>query len=243
MKKLLALIVTLTIFAFPHSTNAAVALGNSSSGNTAGLATSLSFSHTATGDTMLVVMLTSRLGCTATDITNVAVTYNGVAMSFATGTAGTSIFSGDCAHSRLLYLPNPSTGANTLAASWTSNAYVSMIARSFSGADTSLGTLVWQNTAAANWTVTASISTGDMLLAMSSFSDVLSQLNSTESNYLEVGDGNQQTTSATDVGNGSVTVNGTARAFGHLTLGVPILAASGGGGSPSTEPQDVLMFE
>lgn len=244
MRYFFALLLLVVALAIPNTTHAAVALGNTSTKGSTGVVTSLSWSHTATGDSLLVVGLNTRLACSATDVTGVTITYNGVAPTgYIVGSADTSVFGGDCGHARAVYWTSPSTGSNTISISWTGSARASAVAYSFTGAD-SVGTAVEQTKSTANYDVAATITANDMVLGLGYFSDNVTLINSTESNYLEVQDSDvyEQTTGATDVGTGSVTISGTCRAFGHSVFAIPIVA-SAGGGAPAPIPEEPIWYE
>ena len=106
----------------------AVAFGHASSyGHDS--ATTASWAHDATGDNFLIVSLCLRVA-----VTNISVTYNGVAMTQISANNNTYDY-------QYVYaLANPATGSNTVSASWTTSTYGAHTAGSFSGYD-STGTI------------------------------------------------------------------------------------------------------
>jgi len=210
----------------------AVAFGHSSTG-AASSATSLSFSHTATGDNLLVAVISARLvtgGCSTSDITNLAITYNSVSLSFNKGSTsgGVNASTGTCVFGYVMSLANPATGANTLSATWTGSAYVTISCMSFSGADGGIGTIVEQLTASGTtFTASQTITANDMLMGGVAIADLTTAFSMLNSNGIKVGDGGANTASGaeTNTGSGSVTVNGSCSASqGKAFWAIPIIA-------------------
>lgn len=223
--KYLALLLALL---FPLNALAvAVGYDNKTAGNTGATAgTSLSFSHTNTAGNMLVVVVNARLfpgGCSAPDVTDLSVTYNGVAMSFDKGSTSGGVVQ-SCVHAYLLHLANPATGANTLALSWTSTAHISVVAYTFTNASASLGTIVEDN-GTGSFSASQTITANDMLFGGLGIADQPVNWSMANSNVLETGDavGYTGASGETNTGSGSVNVSGTYAVFEHVFWAVPIL--------------------
>jgi hypothetical protein len=209
----------------------AVAFGHSSTGSAAS-ATSLSFSHTATGDSYLVAIISARLttgGCSTSDITNLAITYAGVSLSFNKGSVsgGVNPSTGACVFGYVMSLANPTTGANTLSATWTGTASVTISVMSFSGAG-SIGTIVEHLTASGTtFTAAQTITANDMMMGGLAIADATTSYALVGSNQIEVSESNNTGSGAvTNTGSGSVTVNGTCTASQAKAFwGIPLLAS------------------
>lgn len=231
--KYLATFFIVVFLSVPTDVFGASAFGHSSGSNVSNT-TSISFSHTATGDSLLVAMIQARAttgGCGATELTGFSATYNGTALSFSKGTADTSVThvpASDCVHAKLMYLANPSTGANTFAASWTGNGYVAITVMSFSGAG-SLGTIGEQKFTGTAHSASCTITSSDIAMGGIAFADLTTAVSSAESNYIETADagGYSFSGSATQAyTTGTETVSFTTSNYGAVTWCIPVLATA-----------------
>jgi len=136
----------------------AVAFDAASSGVDATEVTAKSWSHTCTGDDlMLIVGMAFRHASTAP--TSIAVTYNGVSM-----TEITTLNHLTYATCSMFYLANPATGANTIAATWTNvNAFAGG-GISFTGAGDTPGTEASTASSSGASTIDVSSATDEMVV-------------------------------------------------------------------------------
>lgn len=249
MKYLISLLLLIAVLAVPHITNAAVAHDSSGSCLEGTGATSKSCSFTNTAGNLMVVVISNRLtvgGCSTTDIDALSVTYNGAALSFLKGdtTDGVAGGSGTCVFGHVLYLTSPSTGANTLAMSWTGTARVAASIKTFSGANGGTGT-IGETNSTGNFSLNSTITASDMLMGGLVVADNTSNYAMLDSNALETADagGNTGSGANTNTGSGSVNVHGTYGAFRRVFWAIPILASAGGGGAAPTVPEEPIFFQ
>lgn len=141
--------------------DALMAAGNSTDGLNQQVSAATSISSTGitigAGATLLVVVLHAQNNAAA--ITNLAGTWNGVALTKAiqADNAG-GVHKGTSA---ILYLINPASGAKTLSCSWTTASDVYMSAVSFTGTDTSTGINATDNVSGTTGTTVTVTSTTD----------------------------------------------------------------------------------
>lgn len=193
----------------------AVALGHTSSGTRVGSTTSASWSHDATGDNLLIVVLSFR-----GNVSGVSVTYNGVAMT-QIGTE-TTCTAGQYAQLWIFKLANPATGSNTVAVSWSGSQGCSGCSASYSGA----GTVSAPSITAGNKTYSDTIGANDMIVGIMALAD--QPANGTWTPARDVDTGYSGVDSATacgishNTGTGSVSVtmnyNGTENVGAGLTI-------------------------
>ena len=207
MKKLLIII----LFLLPSSAFAAATYDTSKAGATAcgsACTTSLTLTGVVVGasDTLVTVVLSTRIGCTATDVTGVTVALGGTSItSYLVGDANTSIYAtGGCTHGRYLYLHNPPTGTLNLVISWTGSAAAAAVIRCYSSAHMGVTSQV---NGSGNFSQSITITASDILEGAVANDDTvvtMGQSNATaaaDANFVGVG-GN------TNTGSGSVTVSG-----------------------------------
>lgn len=142
----------------------AIAFDAASEAGTPAYATSLSWSHTCTGDNrILIVGLSFFL-----TVTDVAVTYNGVAMTLVDNAVG-----GNGGKPWMFRLVAPATGSNTIAASWTTSSSCAGGGMSFTGVSQSapLGTAAKNTGASTTPTVDVTSASGELVV------DVVSNAN------------------------------------------------------------------
>ena len=236
--KYISILLMLLALIQPQQAEAAAAFGHSSAGNSSNT-TSVSFAHNATGDSYLVAIFQTRAttgGCGATELTGFSATYNSVPLSFSEGTANTSITivpASDCLHGKVMYLANPSTGSNTFSVSWTGNGYVAVTVMSFSGAG-SLGTIVRDTSSGTTHSATASITSNDIAMGGLAFTELVANVSSAESNYIETADAGGFSLSAAATQSfttGSETLSFTTPNTVGITWAIPVLATAVAGTS------------
>lgn len=228
-------LVTTSFFINPVPAYAAVAYGHASSG-TALVDTSLSFSHDATGDDLLLVTCSFR----DVNVSNVAITYDGVNMDAkATATAGVLIYT------HAFELASPSSGSNTVAVSWTTNSGgVTCTAISVSGSDGTTGTADTGNAAAStdNFSTTVTLADGDMLVGFGSGLGTVSALAVvTGTQRVEAADagGNVTVNGLTNTGTGSVSGTWSRAAADVATwVGIPVNGVS----APLADDTRIVLY-
>lgn len=201
----------------------AVAFGHASSGKNPANVTSVSWSHDCTGDDMLIVQLAFR----DTDVTGISVTYNSVGMT-ETGTPSNSanIFT------HVFKLASPSSGSNTIAASWSTATEVLGEGISVSGSDGTAGTVDSGNVGAgtSNFSTTVTLSAGDMVVgfgnSLAASGLQLSVVTGTE-RVEDLNIGSLITNGATNTGSGSTLVTWSRLNADQATWnGVPVNGAA-----------------
>jgi hypothetical protein len=242
--KIITLFLALLLAPLPAS--AAVTHNSSQGSSLESGATSHSFSFTNTSGNYMLVVVQNRLtvgGCSTSDIDDLAVTYNGVALTFLKGSAtdGVAGGSGTCVFGHLLGLSSPATGANTLSLTWTGTARVSVAVKTFAGVG-SLGTILESNSTG-NFTLSPTVTATDMVAGALALADNVTAFAMNQSNQVETSDsgGNVGAGMNTNTGSGAVTVSGTYGAFRRIWWAVPLLEA--GGAVESPPPQDAIFFE
>jgi len=216
-------VAVLLLLFLPSTTFAAVALGHTSASNDdTGSATTISWSHTSTGDNELIVSAAMR-----GDVTNMSCTYNSVSMTKIAGPL--TCTAGAYNQQWVFKLANPSTGSNTVSCSWTTGARVAIVGTSYSGV-VSVGTPT-QATGALSYSQT--ITANDMVVGVWSVADDIAMFSMTptydvgahSTNYVGI-EVNHNT------GTGSVSVTGTYGSGYQYAVGAGLVltgASSGGG--------------
>lgn len=189
---------------------------NHASSNGHNAATSASWSHTATGDNYLLVSI-----CLRAAVTGLSVTYNGVSMTQIATKNNTYDY-------QYVYeLVNPTTGSNTIAASWTGSTFGAHTAGSFSGYDHK-GTITTGTGAATTdpVTATATLVANGILAGFYGIPDTVSTVAvSTGTERAEVNSTDNSTSGqsfATNTGTGSVNITWTHRAELSSWIAIPL---------------------
>jgi len=200
----------------------AVAVGHTSATDTAsGSVTSLSYSHTATGDNYLIVQLSARA-----NITSPSVTYNSVSMTLLVGP--TSPSAGQYAQQWVYGLANPSTGSNTVSISWTGSAGVASTAVSY----TNVASVNTPTQVQGNQTYTQTIGSNDMVVGLMAIPDAPS--NGTWTPAYDVASTYSGLRSATacgtnhNTGSGSVSVTTNYNGTENVSAGLVLTGTAGG---------------
>jgi len=212
---------------------AAVTFGDSSSGSVFS-DTTLTISHDASGDSVLLVSFNSRLACSSTDITGVSVTFNGDALTEVK--SSTYAGGGECAHMHLWKSTAPDSGTYDVVISWTGSAAVVGHVYSFAGAD-DIDTVSESIGGDSAWDISATLTSDDMLFGTVGQSQSTPDMTSTADNVLESNTSPDyvEILSATETGSGTVTISGTSGGASAVRWGVPILASAGGSPPASSE--------
>lgn len=200
---------------------AAVTVNNHTSANGGAVTvTSGSWSHTATGDNYLVVTLTLRNAVSA-----LTCTYNSVSMTLLDSSVSNTL-----AQVFTFGLANPTTGPNSIAASWTGSAFWTGVSSSVSGW-VSTGTTQKQTsttTGNSDLTVTTTLGANDLFLGGGGADNGASSVSITTGVFL---DSTAVTTAVASI-SGYNTGSGSVSIVMHIVagdqqalIGVPLIGA------------------